>query len=552
MVTTESAARYSGWFRRGGRSSHLLMCAVSMIRADPALPRSLKGLLRPSAYPHPVLKVELIETQLSWILIAGERVYKLKRPVSYSFVDQKHLEDRRRLCHEELRLNRRFASQLYLGVCAITADDGEARIGGDGRPIEYAVVMQVFDRHEQLDQLVLNKRLREGEIERFGSWLARAHQQLPRGLSALGVGQPAAVAAATARNAGECVAASGIFGTGPRGSRVAELLAIEAGYRQTALSWRAEAGFIRECHADLHLSNVVRLDGVLLPFDCLEFDPALRWIDTAQDVAFLYADLLGYDEPQMATRFLNSYLAESGDYHASVVLPLYVADRALVRAKVLALQAGNAHGQTAASAGLLRLRHERYLEIAEHSLQPRMPRCLMMMGLPGSGKSWLAAHLAAELTAAVIRSDLERKRLAGLDALAQSHSSAGGGLYGERQTDLVYERLARCAAEVLGGRRDVIVDANFGKRRHRRVLAELCQLMAVPLTVVQCEAPMPVLRERIASRLTSAQDPSEADLAILELQAAEREDIVSDERLQVIVADTTVKNAVARVLEQLP
>jgi uncharacterized protein len=526
------------------------MCALASDRAVAALPEQLRALLTPAAYPHPVANIELLETTLSWVLVTGERTYKLKRPVCYPFVDQRRLEDRRRLCHEELRLNRRFAPQLYLEVCPITLAEGGARIGGAGAPIEYGVVMRTFDRRDQLDQLVLSQRLCAGEVERFGGWLARAHEQLPKTVPTATLGRPAAVAAAIARNAAECLAASAVFNTGLQVSRLAERLAREVEVRQTALSIRAETGCLRECHADLHLSNLVRLNGALLAFDCLEFDPQLRWIDTAQDVAFLCADLQGYEEPKLAAQFLNAYLAGSGDYNASVVLPLYIADRALVRAKVMAMQAGLSGGQQARGGELLRLRHQRYLNVAERSLEPHSPRCHMMMGLPGSGKSWLAVRLASDLAAVVIRSDLERKRLAGLDPLAASHSPPAAGIYGVRETDLVYERLARCALEVLSGRRNVILDANFGKRRHRQMIADLCRRMGVPLTVVRCEAPGTVLQQRIVARSGAAQDPSEADLSILELQSAEQELIARDECLNELVVDTTREDGAAQVLKQ--
>ncbi len=417
---------------------------------ESALPESLRGLLQPGAYPHPVTAVTLIETQLSWVLLAGDRAYKIKRPVVYPFVDQSRLDDRRRLCHEELRLNRRFVPRIYLEVCAITTSAGDARIGA--------------------------------------------------------------------------------------------LLAAEATHREQALRWRAEHGRIRECHADLHLSNVVRIDGQLLPFDCLEFEPAFRWIDVAEDVAFLHADLLGYGEPKFAAVFLDAWLAGSGDYHACMVLPLYTADRALVRAKVVALQASHVHRPGAANAEVLRQRQQGYLLVAERALHPPPACCLMMTGLPGSGKSWLAARLAAELGAVTVRSDLERKRLA---------SPPGGRLYTDTQTAAVYERLEQCAAEVLGGHRTVIVDANHGSRQQRAGLAELCRLMAVPLIVVQCEAPLSLLRQRITARLAAAQDPSEADIPVLERQLELREAITADERLALITARTDHADVIAAVLGEL-
>ena len=516
---------------------------------DPRLlPSPLQGLLRAQAYPHPVAHIELLETQLAWILITGERTYKLKRPVQYPFVDQRRLADRQRLCLEELRLNRRFTPQLYLDVQSVTVVNGAAHIGGSGAPIEYVVVMRSFDRREQLDQLVLNGRLHAGELAEFGGRLARTHRELTRTRNAHPPLRPARLAQAMTRNAEEAIVASGEFGTGPNIAKLAKRLTKEVELRESELLHRADAGLMGECHADLHLSNIVRLDGALFPFDCLEFDPELRWIDPAQDLAFLYADLLGYDAAHFAQELLNAYLAESGDYHATTVLPLYTADRALVRAKVMALQTGHARGLAADRAALLRLRHERYLRVARSALQAPVPQCVAMTGLPGSGKSWLAARLGRHLGAIVVRSDRERKRLAGLDAAAPSHSEANANLYDEQHTDAVYHQLMRHAADVLSGCHHVIIDANFGKRQQRAMIATLCRLRGYPLTFVQCAAPSAMLRQRIVERAATAQDPSEADLSILELQSAEREPIVDDEGLRVVSVDTTRDDALASVL----
>ncbi len=518
------------------------------------LPARLQGLLRPSAYPHPVVAVEVVETQLSWVLLAGERAYKIKRPVVYPFVDFSKLDDRRHFCAEELRLNRRFAPELYLEVCTITGHGAEARIGGNGPPVEFAVVMHVFDRREALDRLVSDKRISVPELEDFGRRLARLHTQLPTLPRDRDAGQPVVVSAAIARNARECADLSIAFGTAERVTTLAAALAREADVRTAALAWRAQTGAFRECHADLHLSNVVRINDQLLPFDCLEFEPVFRWIDVAQDIAFFDADMRGYGEPQLAGAFLNAYLAESGDYHACTVLPLYVADRALVRAKVMALLASIAKDQGSSEVQRLSVRHAGYLDVAERSLRAVTPRCIMMTGLPGSGKSWLAARLALDLEAVHIRSDIERKRLAGLAATEHSHSPLNGGLYASEHTDAVYRRMEHCATEVLSGNRTVIVDANYGRRHQRAALAKLCTLLAVPLCVVECAAPAPELRQRIKNRSSLANDASEADLSVFESQLAQRQPIVSDERLIVISADTTradVEVSVLHVLQQL-
>jgi predicted kinase len=411
--------------------------------------------------------------------------------------------------------------------------------------------MRAFDRREELDRLVRDRRISAAELEDFGRRLARLHADLPRLPSGRAAGQPAAVAAALTRNASECASFSAVFGTEARISALSAALAREAEVCTAAVAWRAQAGAVRECHADLHLSNVVRINGQLLPFDCLEFEPAFRWIDVAQDIAFFYADMRGYGEPRLADAFLNAYLAESGDYHACAVLSLYVADRALVRAKVIGRLASSAKDRGGDEMELLSRRHLAYLHVAERSLRATTPACIMMTGLPGSGKSWLAAQLAPALEAIHLRSDIERKRLAGMSATERSHSPLEGGLYTGARTDAVYQRLERCAAEVLAGHRTVIVDANYGKRQQRAALAGLCTRLSVPLYVVECAAPAPLLRQRIATRASVANDASEADLSVLEAQLAQWQPIAGDEQLTVIAANTASTDVEVKVLGAL-
>lgn len=498
------------------------------------LPAHLVGLLQPAAYPHPAAAVQLLETPLSWVLIAGEFAYKVKRPVRLAFVDQSALDQRRRLCAEELRLNRRYAPELYVAVAPIVATAGAAAIAstaaidGSGPPIEYAVVMRAFEPAAALDRLVAAEQASPAELAAFGSWLAEVQATLPVLAGAAAQEAVRRTAAAAARNAQECAAAGAAFGTAERIAVLAARLAGEWRQLESRLALRAADGRVRECHADLHLSNIVRLRGRLMPFDCLEFDPALRWIDVAEDIAFLYIDLVAYGAPALAAGFLNAWLQASGDYDACRLLRACGCDRALVRAKVMALRG---------DAPSLRGRHVHYLEVGADALRSPAPRCVMMCGPPGAGKSWLAAQLASALPALVVRSDLERRR--------------HGARYDAAGKAAVYARMADCVAAALEGGFDVIADANHGQRAERAGIAALCLARNVPLTVVQCAAPLAVLRERIAARQAAARDPSAADGAVLQLQLASRVPIAPDEGLDVIDADTTRADVMDAVLVHL-
>ncbi len=511
-------------------------------------PEFLAGLLSPRAYPHPAERIEIIETHISWVLLAGGFAYKIKRPVRYPFIDLRTPERRRFLCEEELRLNRRFAPELYLDVSPIVCVDGAARIGGDGPAVEHAVRMRRFDRTQELDWLLNTRRIEPLELEAFGRELAAIHARLPVAREGELWGRASEVHALVMRNLDECAEASAVFG------RRDEVLALAGPLEArlvAAAPWmaaRRAAGRIRECHGDLHSRNVVRIESRLVAFDCLEFDPALRWIDVADEIALLSSDLLARDRSVRAHAFRGGYLAESGDYQACGGLKLYQAHRALVRAKVAALaSSGRAD---AAERETLSAEHLALLNCARAFLvgASDRPLLLLMYGLAASGKTWLARLLAPRLDAVHLRSDIERKRRAGLGALSSSHSGLGTGIYGSGASEAVYEDLAHAAEEVLAGGYTVIVDATFLKRAQRALFAELARRLEVPLHLVRCEAPPPVLRARIVARRRRGRDASEADEAVLEWQMAHLELLTPEEGIDTTGVESTDAGTLEKIL----
>jgi aminoglycoside phosphotransferase family enzyme/predicted kinase len=517
-----------------------------------SLPDHLAALLQPQAYPHPVSRVVLVETHISWILLTGELAYKIKRPVFFPFLDLRSLERRAFLCKEEVRLNRRFAPQLYMDVCPIAVVDGRALIDASGPPVEYAVKMRQFQREDELDNLLTQARVAPWELEAFGRDLAVIHGGLRVAEPSTPWGDPQTVQALISRNLGECVQASSVFdGT----SAVRALRPDLDRELQAAVAWmygRRQGGRVRECHGDLHAANLVRLEGRLVAFDCLEFEPAFRWIDVADEVAFLLADLDARGYPQHGQAFLGGYLNNSGDYQACRLLRLYKAHRALVRAKVAALSWGGA----GASGGedRHRSRFRSYLECASRALAPPRPILILMSGLSGSGKTWLAQRLAPILGAVHLRSDVERKRLAGLAEHAHSGSAVGQGLYSRDSTARVYDHLASAAEDVLSGGYVAIVDATFGRREDRRAFQQLAQRMGVRACLIHCRASREVLVTRVVERDRTGNDASDADVSVLDWQKEHWEPVAPDEQWRVIPADTadTDLKDLGRQIGELP
>ncbi|MGH8221319.1 MAG: AAA family ATPase [Steroidobacteraceae bacterium] len=409
--------------------------------------------------------------------------------------------------------------------------------------------MRRFSRAGELDRLLDAERIEAHELEAFGRALAQIHARLPAASAAAKWGTPAEIHAQLIRNLLDCADASAVFG------KAKDVLALRNAFEErlaaSALSMGARRAHerIRECHGDLHCRNLVRIGGRLVAFDCLEYEPAFRWIDVADELAFLWSDLQARRRPLHAQALRAGYLAESGDYHACRVLSLYAAHRALVRAKVAALSA--APDAQSAQADALRREHARLLEVATEALAAKTPRLLLMAGLSGSGKTWLARQLAERLSAVHIRSDVERKRRAGLTESAASHARVGEGLYCSEASTALYEELACDAEDVFSGGISVIIDATFLRRAQRTRFVELAASHGVPLRLIQCEASEPVLRARIVERDRVRRDASEADLEVLQWQIAHNEPLAPDEQIEAIRVDTARSDALERTLGEM-
>ncbi len=518
--------------------------------------------MRADAYPHRCESVELIETHISWVLLAGEYAYKIKKPVDFGFLDFSTLERRQRFCEAELRLNRRFAESLYVDVLPVMRANGRVRFAGagaaesgapdDGDVIDYAVRMRRFPSEMQLDRRLEAAQLPTAELAEFGAALARVHATLPIAAADVGFGTPDAVLEPVRENFVQIRQSAFSM---HRRERVDVLDAWSAArHAQLAplLDQRLQSGFVRECHGDLHLSNLVKLDDAIHAFDCIEFSESLRWIDLISDVAFLTMDCCVRGRADLGYAFLDRYLEQSGDYAGGALLDFYLVYRSLVRAKVAALQA-----QRSDDVELLR-RFDTHLDFAlavanivekADTLWPR-PAMIVMCGVSGSGKSWLAKRLVERVGAIRIRSDVERKRMAALKPLQRSASPLDQGLYAPQATDALYAHLARSARALVDGGARVIVDATCLTVARRESFRTEARRRGVACLVVHCFAPHDVLVERISTRNRANDDPSEADVDVLEAQSSHYEPpSVTDET--VLNVDTSQRVDVEAIARHL-
>lgn len=511
-----------------------------------AFKRLIDELMRPEAYRHAADPVEHIETHISHVFLAGEFAYKLKKPVNLGFLDFSTLALRHHFCEEELRLNRRLAPDLYLDVVAITGTPAQPRMQGHGACLEYAVKMRRFPQQALLDRQPLSVEL----MERLAELVADFHARIPVADTQSGYGDPAAVLAPMLENLSQIRACS----VSPEYLPLLDDLEAwtHAGFAELTpmLVKRRDEGCVRECHGDMHRGNIALVDGEIRIFDGIEFSPALRWIDTASEIAFLIMDLEQAGKQAHAQCFLNRYLERSGDYGALVVLNFYKVYRAMVRAKVLAIRLGQGDLDPSERTETNR-RCGHYLQQAHAYTHTRRANLLIACGLSGSGKSWLSERLRLMLPMIHLRSDLERKRLFGLHELAQTDSRLENGIYFPSATDWTYNRLYCLAERILDSGYDVLVDATFIARARRARFHALARAQGVGFAILFLDAPMEVLRERVARRLARGRDASEANLAVLERQHAAREHLDETEQRFAVIIDTSLEQPMEDVLAKI-
>ena len=495
-------------------------------------PEWICGLLEADAYPHVVSGLRLVETHISWVFLTGEYAYKVKKPVDLGFVDFSTLERRKFFCEEELRLNSRTSNHLYLDIVPIGFVNGKPKIGLQPAA-DYAVRMRQFSDDARLDRRLEAGWLDAEDMRKIASLLASFHRQLP---PRTGVDP-----ALAAEQAGQPALDNFLHLEGDHISKESRrhINIIEAWTQDQAKSLipvfeqRADEGFIRECHGDLHLANLFKQDGRIYPYDCLEFNPDLRWIDQVSDIAFLVMDLMARDRTDLAYTFLNTWLEQSGDYDGLAVLRFYLVYRCMVRLKVASIQTEQLHED---AQGEHAIKARQYLELARALTDtPDHPRMVLMHGFSASGKTYTSGKLITAMPAIRVRSDLERKRLHGIPR--HQHPESGiesgieSGLYSGAATEQTYMTLARHVETGLRAGFNMIADAAFLKREWRSHFLDLALRLGAQASITECSTPIETLKARIRQRVAVGQDESDADIAVLEYQLAHFDPLEDEERL---------------------
>jgi aminoglycoside phosphotransferase family enzyme/predicted kinase len=468
----------------------------------------------PEAYGEAAGPVDRVETHASVVFLAGFRAYKIKRAVKYPFLDFSTLEKRHRALLNELALNRRTAPQLYLEVIPITiGKNANFFLNGEGEPKEWALVMRRFDQAKLYDRMAEEGRLPLEVMPRLAHVIADFHRGANRFLAP--EASVAALLAVLKDNETELARQADAFpadalATVNRGSR--DALAALA----LLLRARASGGYVRHCHGDLHLRNIVEIDGEPVLFDAIEFDDAIATVDVLYDLAFLLMDLGARGLRAHANAVLNAYLEASGDTANLIglaALPLFLSTRAMIRAKVELLRAS----LDPKSREEVRRRATAYVLLARDYLERQRPQLIAIGGLSGTGKSSvahaLAPHLGVFPGAVHVRSDVERKRLYGVGAEERLPRPA----YAAEVSDIVYTMCRKRALMALEGGHSVIVDAVQAKKEERDDIAEIAARAGATFTGIWLDAPVETMRQRIAARTG---DVSDATPAVLDEQLA--------------------------------
>jgi uncharacterized protein len=467
----------------------------------------------PATYSADIVHVERIDTHSASIFLAGDRAYKLKRAVRYDYLDFSTRDIRHAACEAEVALNRRTAPQLYLGVLAVTRGaDGHLGLAGDGTPVDWLVHMARFDQAALLDGLAARGELNVGLMPRLAAAIAGLHQAAaPRtdhgghaGLSWVIEGN----ATGLAEHGGDLVDRTALdhFNTCARAA-LAD--------RRDQLEDRRRAGWVRVCHGDLHLGNIVLIGDHPTLFDGVEFNDEISCIDVVYDVAFLLMDLWRLHLRAHANVLFNEYLTATGHLDAVSLLPLFLSCRSAVRAKTSVtatrLQSDPLEARRLAAAA------RDYLELAVSLLQPAPPRLVAVGGWSGSGKSTLAQRLAPDVGGApgavLLRTDVLRKTLCGVDPTTR----LGADAYERPVTERVYRELAERATVALRAGHAVVLDAVFGDPTERVAMAEVARAAGVPFTGLWLEAPTDVMASRVERR---QRDASDATIDVLRQQTA--------------------------------
>lgn len=482
----------------------------------------------PTIYPHRPESIRIIQTHISVVFIAGDLVYKIKKPVDFGFLDFTTLEKRRHFCRQEVLLNSRFSEGIYLGVVPIHQIGSEVNFKGEGEEREAAVLMRRIPEECVFETMLENETVTDTILDRLADRIAFFHSKAETGPEITGFGSVEVVSQNLRENFEQTRRFVGLTLDAQTHKEISELAFQCLRSKQDLFRERMSKGFIRDCHGDLHLDHVVILDGIML-VDCIEFNDRFRFSDTAADLAFLLMDLDFQGFPSFGNRIARQYSQASRDTGVLDLIGFYKSYRAFVRGKVNSFSLDEEEMSESAKSSARKKARE-YFRLALASLKPSpRPSLIVMAGLSGSGKSYLSSRLGRRLGIEPIRSDVVRKQLMGVPVDQHRLDMYGQGIYTPNATEKTYRLMMERAGRSLRRDESVILDASFIRYQDRLAAREEARRAGARFVLVECVVPDHIARQRLKARITNENEPSDARWEIFEHQKAEFEAIRSDE-----------------------
>ncbi|MEM1242339.1 MAG: AAA family ATPase [Cyanobacteria bacterium P01_H01_bin.26] len=496
------------------------------------LPPLIQQMLWSSFYPHWTIDtIELVQTHTAYVLLTGDYAYKIKKPVNYGFLNYSTLAKRKHCVEEELRLNQRTAQDIYLEAVPIYKEGETFSLSGNKEPVEYAVKMNQFPTGSLFSDLLDQGQLTPELMQSLAHQVADFHRRTATNERIQSFGTIARLRQAFDENYAQSQAYIG------HGQTQQQLQETQAYTDQAFTEWkkcfqnRIENNKIRECHGDLHLRNICLWQHRIFLFDCIEFNETFRYVDTMYDVAFTVMDCDARGRSDLGSTFLNTYLEDTGDWEGLEVLPLYLSRQAYVRAKVTSFLLDNPTIVTD-QAQKIQTQAKAYYTLAWLYTQRQSGRLILMSGLSGSGKSTVAQKLARLIGAIHIRSDAVRKHLGGIPLQQRGDAS----LYTPAMTQKTYERLCSLGIQLAKFGYTLILDAKYDRITIRKAVLNQAKAADIPVSILVCEAPLAILRQRLQQRTG---DIADATAELLTSQQATAETLTNGEKSLATYLDTS-------------
>jgi aminoglycoside phosphotransferase family enzyme/predicted kinase len=447
------------------------------------LSEMVQALLQPDAYPHRPEKVELVQTQMSFVFLAGEYVYKVKKPVDLGYLDYTTLEKRRYFCQQELKLNRRLCADAYLGVVPIVKHGASFTVEGEGSPVEYAVKMRRLPGEAMLDRLLAEDKAMPEMLARVADKLADFHEMAETNAAISAFGDLATIRQNTEENFNQTEKSIGRTISLPKYERIKRYTNEFIQKNAALFQERKVNRRIRDCHGDLHAAHICFCNGICI-YDCIEFNDRFRYADVASEVAFLAMDLDHHGRADLARHFVDAYVARSGDTELKTLLAFYKCYRAYVRGKVESFKLDDPYISDEDKINIRDVASS-YFHLS-HAYTWSRPILFITVGLVGTGKSTLSRALAGRLGLVVLSSDITRKRLAGIPLTEHRFQGFHGGIYTPEFTRKTYDAMFAKAGKILSDGGRVLLDASFIHRDERLRAKELAEKSNARFIVLEC------------------------------------------------------------------